>query len=310
MRSQLADVHERGEPLAALWASEGGIYGRFGYGLATRNARIDADRDRVEIPASAAPCRTRLVDAAEALAVFPRVYDRARSRNAGFPSRTRAWWKYEVLVDRRESRQGAGPLAHVLLEVDGQPQGYALYRLQHEWDEGFPAGTLRVEEEVSLTTAATRDLWRFLFGVDLVERVRNRSMPPDHPLFLLVAEPARLRFRLGDGLFVRLVDVAAALGARSYHEGSAVLDVVDPICPWNAGRWQVEAGASGASVSRSRRSADVSLDVRALGASYLGGFSFVDLLSAGLVEETRKGGAARADALFRTLRAPWCPGFF
>jgi predicted acetyltransferase len=310
MRKQLADVHARDEPLAALWASEGGIYGRFGYGLATRNARIDAERDRVAIPPTGTACSIRLVGADEAAGAFARIYDRAGSLYAGFPSRSRAWWKHHVLVDHAESRRGAGPLHLALLELGGRPQGYALYRMTHGWAEGFPAGTLRVEEEVSLTPAATRELWRFLFGVDLVARVQSRAMPPDHPLFLLAAEPSRLRFRVGDGIFVRLVDVPVALRARTYGEGSVTFEVTDPVCSWNEGRWTLEAGPGGAAVRASRRAADITLDAGALASAYLGGFSFGELVRAGRVEESRRGAAVRADALFRTERAPWCPGFF
>jgi predicted acetyltransferase len=306
MRKQLTDAREREEPLAALWASEGGIYGRFGYGLATRNVRIDAERDRAALRSPGDGAQVRLVDTGDALAVMPRLYDRARAVTAGFPSRSRAWWEHAILDDLPEHRGGAGPLHRAVLELDGRPAAYALYRVKDEWSEGFPASTLVVKEEISTSPAATREIWHFLLGVDLVARVRNRSMPPDHPLFLLVAEPARLRFRLGDGIFVRLVDVPAALEARTYGEGSVTLEVTDRFCPWNAGRWTLD----GASVRRARRSPDLSLDVRTLGSAYLGGFSFGELVRAGQVEEHRKGAAARADALFRTDRAPWCPGFF
>lgn len=306
MREQLEGVHEREEPLAALWASEGGIYGRFGYGLATRNARIDAERDRARLGSAGAGARVRLVGTDAAMAAIPRVYDRARSATPGFPSRSRDWWEHHVLSDLEEHRRGAGPLHRAVLELDGRPEAYALYRVRSEWGEGFPASTLVVQEEISISPAATREIWRFLFGVDLVARVRNRSMPPDHPLFLLVPEPARLRFRLGDGIFVRLVDVRAALEARTYGDGSLTLDVADPLCPWNGGRWTLD----GASVRRARRSPDLSLDVRALGSAYLGGFSFGELVRAGQAEEHRPGAAARADSLFRAGRAPWCPGFF
>ena len=309
MRKQLAEVHEREEPLAALWASEGGIYGRFGYGLATKNARIDAERDRAAL-GGADGAQVRLVDTDGALAGMPRVYDRVRSVTPGFPSRSRTWWEHHVLSDLQEHRRGAGPLNRAVLELDGRPEAYALYRVKDEWPEGFPASTLVVQEEISASPAATREIWRFLFGVDLVARVRNRAMPPDHPLFLLVPEPARLRFRLGDGIFLRLVDIRAALEARSYGEGSVTLEVTDSFCPWNEGRWALNGGGGGASVRRGRRSPDLSLDVRALASAYLGGFSFGELVRAGCVEEHRKGAAVRADALFRTDRAPWCPGFF
>jgi predicted acetyltransferase len=310
MQRQLANVHEREEPLAVLWAAEGGIYGRYGYGLATRNGRFDAERDRAGLGRADGPAQVRLVDDEGALAVLPAVYDRVRSVTPGFPSRTRAWWEQGVLDDRQEQRGGAGPLHRAVLELDGRPQAYALYRVKDESSEGFPASTLIVQEEVSASPAATREIWRFLFGVDLVARVRSRTMPPDHPLFLLAAEPARLRFRLGDGIFLRLVDVAAALEARSYGEGAVTIELVDRQCRWNEGRWALDAGADGAAVRRSRRSPELVLEARTLASAYLGGFSFGELVRAGLVEERRAGAAGRADAMFRTERAPWCPGFF
>jgi predicted acetyltransferase len=312
MRRQLDDVHAEGEPLAALWASEAGIYGRFGYGLATQNARIELDRYRAAL---AVPERregtVRLVGHEEALELLPAIYERVRAETSGFHSRSGEWWAHHSLVDDEVYRRGSGPLFRALLELEGVPEAYALYRVTHEWSEGYPASRLIVREEVSASPVAIREIWRFLLGIDLVARVSNRTMAPDHPLFLLVAEPARLRFRLGDGLWVRLVDVRAALTGRAYAaEGSLVLDLDDGFCPWNAGRWKLEAGPDGVSLRRSRRSADLRLGVAALGSAFLGGFSFERLVRAGQVEELRGGTAARADALFRTARAPWSPESF
>jgi predicted acetyltransferase len=312
MRRQLDDVHAEGEPLAALWASEAGIYGRFGYGLATQNARIELDRYRAAL---AVPERregtVRLVGHEEALELLPAIYERVRAETSGFHSRSGEWWAHHSLVDDEVYRRGSGPLFRALLELEGVPEAYALYRVTHEWSEGYPASRLIVREEVSASPVAIREIWRFLLGIDLIARVSNRTMAPDHPLFLLVAEPARLRFRLGDGLWVRLVDVRAALTGRAYAaEGSLVLDLDDGFCPWNAGRWKLEAGPDGVSLRRSRRSADLRLGVAALGSAFLGGFSFERLVRAGQVEELRGGTAARADALFRTARAPWSPESF
>jgi predicted acetyltransferase len=312
MRRQLDDIHAEGEPLAALWASEAGIYGRFGYGLATQNARIELDRYRVAL---AVPERregtVRLVGHEEALELLPAIYERVRAETSGFHSRSGEWWAHHSLVDDEVYRRGSGPLFRALLELEGVPEAYALYRVTHEWSEGYPASRLIVREEVSASPVAIREIWRFLLGIDLIARVSNRTMAPDHPLFLLVAEPARLRFRLGDGLWVRLVDVRAALTGRAYAaEGSLVLDLEDGFCPWNAGRWKLEAGPDGVSLRRSRRSADLRLGVAALGSAFLGGFSFERLVRAGQVEELRGGTAARADALFRTARAPWSPESF
>ncbi len=145
MRHQLRDVHERREPVAALWASEGGIYGRFGYGIATQNARIDADRDRA-FPSGSRAGKVDLVDTAEALRLMPRVYDRVRRFTPGFPSRSRAWWEHEVLVDLEERRRGSGPLRRAVLELDGRPQAYALYRMEHGGRTAFrpaPCGSRR-----------------------------------------------------------------------------------------------------------------------------------------------------------------------
>ena len=154
---------------------------------------------------------------------------------------------------------------------------------------------------------ATAEIWRFLFDVDWMDRVRAGLLPVDHPLFLLLAEPRRLAYRMGDGLWVRLVDVGAALGARTYRAGEpVVLDVADAFCPWNEGRWRVGQGA----VARTEDDAALRLDVSALGSVYLGGFTFGQLARAGRLAELEPGGIDRADTLFATDRAPWCPEIF
>ena len=106
---------------------------------------------------------------------------------------------------------------------------------------------------------------------------------------------------------MRLVDVGAALSARTYAgDDAVVLDVRDEFCPWNEGRWKVEGGAA----TRTEDAADLALDVADLGSVYLGGFTFRDLGRAGRVEELREGAIDRADASFRTDGAPWCPEIF
>ena len=133
-------------------------------------------------------------------------------------------------------------------------------------------------------------------------------LPVDHPLLLLVAEPRRLRWSVRDALWVRLVDVGAALAARAYAATDpVVLEVVDEFCPWNHGRWRVSAAA----VERTSAAADLSADVTALGSVYLGGFSWMQLARSLRVTELQPGGLARADALFtRHDPAPWCPEIF
>jgi predicted acetyltransferase len=138
-------------------------------------------------------------------------------------------------------------------------------------------------------------------------RVRASLLPIDHPLLLLLAEPRRLRFSFRDGLWVRLVDVGAALSARSYTEnGSVVVEVVDEFCPWNQGRWRIGDGG----VKRTDETSELRCDVTALGSVYLGGFTWAQLARAFRVEEMREGAITRADALFHCDRAPWCPEIF
>jgi predicted acetyltransferase len=164
-----------------------------------------------------------------------------------------------------------------------------------------------VIEAIGATADATASLWRFALDVDWMARVRARLLPIDHPLLLLLAEPRRARFTLADGVWVRLVDVGAALSARSYAaDGTAALEVEDGFCAWNAGRWRISDGAA----ERTNDAADVALDVSSLASVYLGGFTFRELARAGRARELANGGLERADRLFYTDRAPWCPEIF
>lgn len=309
MRAQLDDVHERGEPLAALWASDERIYGRFGYGLASLCGSVDVPREHAELARAVDPEGSiRIVSLEEALETFPLVYDRVAAETPGFLSRSREWWELRRLHDVPERREGGGEHVRALLEVDGEPQGYVLYRIHPEgFADGVTLAYATVIEAVGATDAATRELWRFALGIDWVASVRAALLPVDHPLFLLLAEPRRMRFRVGDALWIRPVDVGAALAGRSYSGDEAVVfEITDAFCPWNAGTWKLEGGVA----ERARDEPDLRCDVSCLGSALIGGFSFSRLARAGLVEEARPGAIARADALFRTDRAPWCPEVF
>jgi predicted acetyltransferase len=306
MERQLADARDRAEPLAVLWASEGTIYGRYGYGIASRVVGIDADRMAFDAPRDP-NARARVVDVDEAAEAFPPPYDRIRRETPGMIERSSDWWKLYRLADPEHRRHGAGPKFYALLEVDGRAEGYAIYRVKHDWDEGFAQSQLRVQEALATSPRATRELWRFLFSVDLVARIQAWPLPPDHPLYLLAKEPKRLRVRIGDGLWLRILDVERALSARSYAtEGELVVELADPLVPENQGTWRLSTESG---VDRSGRP-ELRLGVSALASAYLGEFSFGELQGAGLVEELAKGAVTRADALFQTSRAPWCPEVF
>ena len=312
MRCQLDDAHERGEPVAALWATEATIYGRYGYGLATTSTRIEADRNRMAFRAPDTPSgRTRLLGDEEAREVMPLLWDRVQAATPGMLSRDQGWWTSFRLADPERWRQGAGPLFRAVWEGDDGPEAYALYRIKGSWEDGVPGGKLNVREALGVTPQSTREIWRFLFGVDLVTQVGAFALPPDHPLFLAVGEPRRLKMTAGDGVWVRLLDVEAALGARSYaSDGTVVFDVRDAFCEWNEGTWRLAAEDGQATAARSDDEADLRLDVADLASPYLGGFTFAQLQRAGRVDELRPGAIGTADALFLTAAQPWCPEIF
>ena len=301
MDTQLRDIHERGEPIAALYASEETIYGRFGYGIASWAGDLtvahqwDAFAESLE-PAGA----TRFVTPEDARTLFPPVYDTVRRERPGMTSRNDVWWEERHL--RQEEEESSAPRRFVVLESDGEPQAYAIYRTHMSWDGGSATSRLVVREALGATPQATAAIWRFLLDVDWMGSVEVSLAPPDHPLFLLLATPRRARYRMGDALWVRIVDLPAALSGRAYGEGGPlVLEVRDAICDWNDGRWKLEDAAC----SRTDAQPDLALDVSALGSAYLGAVSFAQLREAMRVEELREGAVARADALFAWRPLPW-----
>lgn len=305
MRAQLDDVRGRGESLACLWASEGGIYGRYGYGVAALCGEIDLPRVYSRFRQPVDPVGDyRLLSAEEALGTLPQVYARVAAETPGMFARSREWWATRVLDDPEWRRDGAGEMVRVALEREGEAVGYALYRLKMGFAEGGSTGSVSVVEALGSSPAATAAIWRHLFDIDWMERTKAWLLPVDHPLFLLLQEPARMRFRVEDSLWLRLVDVGAALAARSWAEdGDMVIAVADSFCPWNEGSYNLDG-------SKTNEIPDLRLDVADLASVYLGGFSVGELGRAGRVEELAEGAIARADAVFRTERAPWCPEIF
>ena len=305
MQRQLADAHERGEPLATLYASEGGIYSRFGYGLASLAGNIDLPKEHARLWDDEPLGQARILeDEEETLEVLPPIYDRIQPETVGMFTRTPDWWKVRRLF-QRPGRPG-GEQVRVALELDGSLEAYALYRMNFGVKNMVTTTTLEIGEALGTSPRALAAIWRYLLGIDWVARIEASWLPLDHPLLVWVREPRRLGFSIVEALWVRLVDVGAALSGRSLGEGSVVLDVRDEFCPWNQARWSVRDG----SVDRTTQEADLVLGVSDLASVYLGGFTFDQLLRAGRVEEAKPGAAVRADEIFRTVRQPSCPELF
>ncbi|MFD8229349.1 GNAT family N-acetyltransferase [Streptomyces massasporeus] len=312
MRRQLDDVRAWGEPLAVLTASEPAIYGRFGYGNATVSltAEIDTTRVGLSVPDGTDDVRVRYAVPSDVLDVCEAVYARLVPVRPGMLARQPGWERLGML-DPAGDREGASPLQCVLAERDGETVGYARYRVKPEWELSGSNGRVIVEELAGLEPAADAALWRFLFGIDLTSKVTVRGRPVDDAWQYLVTDPRRCHPRVRDSLYVRPVEVGAALAARTYQTPvDVVFEVEDAFCPWNAGRWRLSGDAKGASCERTADAADVALSVRELGAAYLGGVSLAALAAAGRVREIRPGALAEASLGFGVGVPPWLPHGF
>ncbi|MEV5157332.1 GNAT family N-acetyltransferase [Streptomyces sp. NPDC053728] len=313
MRRQLDDVRSWGEPLAVLTASEPGIYGRFGYGAATAEMklRIDTTRVRLAPPPGTDGVRVRRSSPEQALDACEAVYARLAADRPGTLVRRPGWERMPV-NDPESGRKGGSPLQCVLAERDGEVTGFATFHLRPAWDESGPRGTVAVRDLAALGPASYAALWRFLFGIDLTSAVECHNRPADDAVLRMVSDVRRCDVRLRDGLYVRLVELGAALEARSYRVPvDVVLEVEDTFCPWNAGRWRLTTDVKGAAVCRrTEEEPELVLSVSTLGSAYLGGVSLTTLASAGLVRELRTGALAEAALAFSADVQPWCPHGF
>ncbi|MFC8510317.1 GNAT family N-acetyltransferase [Streptomyces sp. NPDC057411] len=312
MRRQLDDVRAWGEPVAVLTASEPEIYGRFGYAVAAYSARatIDTTRVRLTVPEGTDEVALRYASPAEALDACEAVYARLVPGRPGMLER-RPGWERLALLDPPGDREGASPRQCVLAERGGEVVGYARYAIKPEWSFNGSDGSVVLHQLAGLDPAAEAALWRFLCAVDLTSRVRIHDRPADDAWQHLVSDLRRCELTLRDGLYVRLVDVGAALEARTYQAPvDVVFEVEDAFCPWNTGRWRLSGDAKGASCVRTEDAPDLALSVRELGAVYLGGNSLVSLAAAGRVRELRAGALAEASVAFGSPVAPWLPHGF
>lgn len=305
MRAQLHGLHEAGgEAVAALWASEGGIYGRFGYGLGSRRAHIAVARDAaLRSDVDAGTERVTLLDAGAANAAMRKLHDEYAGTKVGGLSRPDAAWDWR-LADPEHDRGGASALRFAV--VSG---GYAAFRIKENWEtRRAPAHQVRVSELMSLTPQAHAALWRFLVRLDLVGEVSYFNAPVDDPLPWMLDNPRMASVDLEDALYVRLVDIDRALRSRRYStQLDLVFEVSDAFCPWNAGRWRLIVDATGcAEVRRTLAEADLACSTSDLGAAYLGSTRMSTLAAAGRVRELRPGALRAATAAFLAEHEPHC----
>ena len=305
LRKQFEDVHDGRESVACLFASEGPIYQRFGYGMGVPMGTFDIDRRST---AFVRPYQLRgevhILERDAAVDAIKPVYEEARRRWPGMLSRPGGWWDFRLHPHSHE--RNATPFFFAIHQGE-EIDGYAIYRVRQKWDDEGAASVLDVEELVGLTEDAYAAMWRLCFDTDLVRRIEGWKRPADDPIVHMLAEPKALQLKYRDGLWLRLVDVAPALEARRYSaRDRLVFDVRDGHCPWNEGRLELEGGPDGASCRPAYAEPDLILDAADLGAAYLGGVAFDTLSRAGRVVEATPGALRRADAMFTWRPGPWC----
>ncbi|MGW0522635.1 GNAT family N-acetyltransferase [Crossiella sp. NPDC003009] len=297
MRSLLHDLHaEGGDPFAALWASEGGIYGRYGYGIAVERLEIEIDKGARFLPTvDTGTDRVREVSREVAEPLMRELHAKVAAQTPGWLERDADAWHYRLLdgTQQRNGRQAFRFAVH--------PEGYALFRMHQR-----QVLAVEVHELVTTGPVGYAALWRHLLDADLAGLADYWCAPLDDPLPHLLADPRAARLGRRDALWVRLVDVDRALPLRRYAGPlETVLELTDEFCPWNAGRRRLRIGADGhAEVTRTEDEPELALSTTELGSAFLGGVRLTALAAAGRVRELRPGALAPLSRAFLTDPAP------
>ena len=318
MAHDLTAARGRGSAAAILIAAEYPIYGRFGFGPATRGLqlRIDLHRTRLRPDLPAAPGRIDFVTMAEARGHGAELHERWRRTQPGAIGRSQVWWQLNTGEVTLPGIDWKEPFVALHRDPEGTVTGLIAYTVDDTWEGDTPDCTLTVRDFLAMDDPTAVSLWRHAFSVDWVRAVDLGNIGEDDPLPLLLTDP-RAAFRgkdSSDFLWLRLLDLPAAFAARRYRAaGRLVLDVADRD-NWTAGRWVLETAADGTgrctAATPADGPADLALDVSALGSLYLGAESAVRLAAARLATETSPGAADRADLLLRTAVRPWNPDGF
>jgi len=310
----IARASAASEPLGILIASEWPIYGRYGYGPATWRGRwgIRSRSARFKAPATGS---MEVVSPKQARGVIPAIYDRYRVGQVGEIGRTDFRWDVELGLVQPPGRPKTSIVVAIHRDSEGEPDGYVTYHGEEKWDDGIPDNVMTVDELHGTSEQAELALWQYLCSIDLVATINTDARRVREPLTWYLEDARALRLReITEFMWVRIFDVERALGARRYERADRlVLEVVDRIGDANgpaAGRFELDATPDGATCRRTEAGSDLTLEVRALGAAYLGGTRLIDAVRAGGASESTAGALARADALFRTAEEPWCSTWF
>jgi predicted acetyltransferase len=310
VEAELARAVESQEPVSILIASEYPIYGRFGYGPCTHHASYSIDISRARF-IRAVGGNVEQVDRQTLREAGPGIYETFRAQQPGAIAWPAHRWDSDLGMVSSFGQPPWRGFCALYREPNGDASGYVRYHVDSNWEQRMPHSTVVVDQLLSTTPAAYAALWRFCCELDLVATVSAGDRRVDEPLpwLLTDARAVRQQWR-ADFLWLRILDLPRTLSARRYaHDGSAVLEVIDPL-GYAAGRFKLEASGEHATCRPTTESADVTLDVSTLGATFLGGTTLRALCEAGLVDEHRPAAVERLSALLGTSVTPWCNLWF
>ncbi len=300
MRRLDEQADERGEPVAALFASEGGIYRRFGYGIATSMRWVEIDRAAavlhpglpIDLDA------VRYVEGDAARDHLAEVWERYRRTRAGEISRDTVWHD-QTHQAREQPDNGLSPVFHL-----AHRDGYAAYRVRTNWN-GRPSNRLELVEFVPVTEQAHLDLWATVLGVDLVGTIASKNLPSDEALPWLLTDVRPVgTTQLRDGMWAKVTDPAVAFGARTYGTDDRLVVEADGV------RWAIEQAGDDVSCRRVRTRPDLVTDLPSLGALLFGGTRATALAAQRTLTARDARVLTRADAFFVVGRAPHCSTWF
>jgi predicted acetyltransferase len=298
VEKQLRDGAAAGFAAAVLLASEGGIYGRYGFGVATQTRHTVVDRRRAELARPVDTSAVERLSTEDVRDVLPGLHERWRATTPGAFGVSGARWRYDLL-DREHQRHGRTPLFHLV-----HPDGFVSYRVKDDWSQNEPRHQCWITQYAPVTAEAHAALWQTLLSMDLVATIESHSIPLDDPLPWLLTDFRRVATTmLTDGLWLRPLDVTALLSARTYAvEIDTVLAVDDPLL--GDARYRLRGGPDGATCARTDALPEVSLDVASLGAAGLGGIRLGMLARTGQVQAADGRLLSRLDRAFLADRVP------
>jgi predicted acetyltransferase len=304
MERHLDDARRRGFPVSGLWASEAGIYGRFGYGLATHTDVITIENAQtVELHPRSGSDAIEWIDESAARTRLPEVYARATAARPGALRRSAVWWHQRRFLESAFVRHGASKRRHVIARRDGAIVGYLQFRQRGAFEPSRPNGKIEIVELIGIDSRAELTLWELALRMDLFPNVAWNLAPVDDALAWAVVDQRRIQRRRTDALFLRIEDLPATLAARTYPiDGTLRFAIGDAT-------WELIVDGGRARCATTAKPAELRFGPTTLASLYLGGVSATQLARS---EQLRGDAAAitRADALFASAIAPWCPEVF